>query len=74
MIQYVTDAIERTHRLTGVPRQQVAEGWTKGTMPMDVVGGAAVPAYQKTPLKPCTPTSGKSGTSEQPTFHGMPSS
>jgi hypothetical protein len=27
MIQYVTDAVERTHRLTGVPRQEVAEGW-----------------------------------------------
>jgi hypothetical protein len=65
MIQYVTDAIERTHRLTGVPRQEVAEGWAKGTMPMYVVGGAAVPAYQKTPTKSRDPTSGKSGTSEQ---------
>jgi len=39
--------IERTHRLTGMPRQQVAKGWVTGQVPMcallsGLVGGGGL--------------------------------
>jgi len=41
-IQYLNDAIERTHRLTGMPRQQIAEGWVKGTVPLFALGAGLI--------------------------------
>ena len=43
MIQHVNDMIERTHRLTGIPREEVVRrGLIKKEIPMYTIGGGAV--------------------------------
>jgi hypothetical protein len=45
LIQHYNQVIERGHRLTGMPRREIAEGLIRGTIPMYGVAGAiAVPA------------------------------
>lgn len=45
LIEHYNQAIERKHRLTGMPRRQIAEGFIRGTIPMYGVAGAiALPA------------------------------
>jgi hypothetical protein len=41
MIHWVNEAIERTHRLTGMPRRKVVEGFIKKTIPMLGIAGIA---------------------------------
>jgi hypothetical protein len=43
MIQHVNDMIERTHRLTGIPREEVVRrGLIRKEIPMYTIGGGAV--------------------------------
>ena len=41
MITVVNEANERTHRLTGMPRRKVVEGFIKKTIPMLGIAGIA---------------------------------
>ena len=42
MIQHVNDMIERTHRLTGMPREEIVRrGLIRKEIPMYGIGGAA---------------------------------
>jgi hypothetical protein len=61
MIHHVNEAIERTHRLTGMPRRDVVEGFIRKTIPMfGLIGaigvggetldfGGEIPSGQSTP-------------------------
>ena len=46
MIQYVNEMLERTHRVTGVPRDQVLRGFIRSNMPMFGAGGMMVDTKQ----------------------------
>jgi hypothetical protein len=42
MIQYINEMLERTHRVTGVPRDRVLRGLIRSNMPMFGIGGIMV--------------------------------
>jgi hypothetical protein len=42
MIHWLNEAIERTHRLTGMPRRKIVEGVIKKTTPLFGVVGAVM--------------------------------
>jgi hypothetical protein len=44
MISHINDAIERTHRLTGMPRDEIVRrGLIRGEIPLYTTGAAPVP-------------------------------